>query len=87
MCPLAKIVYVADKIEPGRPQSTQEYRDKLFSKSLDALTLSVLEENMRYLESKGKKVADVSYRFHESLRRDVARAAQIAIELAGGGEG
>lgn len=87
LCPLAKIVYVADKIEPGRPQSTQEYRDELFSKSLDSLTLAVLEENMRYLESKGKKIADVSYRFHESLRRDVARAAQIAAEMAGDGEG
>ncbi len=82
LCPLAKIIYVADKIEPGRPQSSQEYRDRLFSKSLDALTLEVLEENMRYLESKGKKVADVSYRFHESLRRDIARAAQIAADMA-----
>ena len=83
LCSLAKIIYVADKIEPGRPQSTQEYRDRLLSKSLDALSLEVLEENMRYLESKGKKVADVSYRFHESLRRDIARAAQIAADMAG----
>ncbi len=83
LCPLAKIIYAADKIEPGRPQSTQEYRDGLFSKSLDALTLAVLEENMRYLESKGKKVADVSRRFHESLRRDIVRDAQYAKGLSG----
>ncbi len=87
LCPLAKIIYVADKIEPGRPQSTQEYRDRLFSKSLDVLTLEVLEENMRYLENKGKKVADVSYRFHESLRRDIARAAQIAADMEGDFQG
>ena len=84
LCPLAKIIYAADKIEPGRPQSTQEYRDALFSKSLDALVLAVLEENMRYLESKGKKIADVSYRFHESLRRDIARDAQLAAAMSGG---
>ncbi|MBQ9538476.1 MAG: bis(5'-nucleosyl)-tetraphosphatase (symmetrical) YqeK [Treponema sp.] len=83
LCPLAKIIYAADKIEPGRPQSTQEYRDALFARSLDALTLEVLEENMRYLESKGKKVADVSVRFRESLRRDIARDAQIAAALSG----
>ncbi|MBQ3801168.1 MAG: bis(5'-nucleosyl)-tetraphosphatase (symmetrical) YqeK [Treponema sp.] len=84
LCPLAKIIYAADKIEPGRPQSTQEYRDALFAKSLDALTLAVLEENMRYLESKGKKVADVSIRFRESLRRDITRDAQMAAGMAGG---
>ena len=81
LCPLAKIIYAADKIEPGRPQSTKEYRDNLFKKSLDALALAVLEENMEYLKSKGKTVADVSFRFRESLRRDIARAAQIAADF------
>ncbi len=83
LCPLAKIIYAADKIEPGRPQSTKEYRENLFSKSLNALTLAVLQENMAYVKGRGKVVADVSYRFEDSLKRDIAYDAQIAANLDG----
>lgn len=58
---LGKILFAADKIEPGRPQSTEKYRSRLFSKTLDDMTLSVLKENIEYLEKKGKKVAKPSY--------------------------
>lgn len=84
LCPLAKIIYAADKIEPGRPQSTQEYREKLFALSLNKLCLAVLEENMDYLRSKGKEIAPVSFRFHEALKRDIAYAATVAMDFAGG---
>ncbi|HBG65607.1 MAG TPA: phosphohydrolase [Treponema sp.] len=83
LCPLAKIVYAADKIEPGRPQSSEEYRAALFSKSLNELTLAVLEENMAYVESRGKVVAPVSFRFKESLKRDIASDAELALRLDG----
>ena len=69
LCNLAKIVFVADKIEPGRPQSTDEYRANLFSMSLNAMTLSVVQENIDYLNEKGKAVADVSLRFCEELKK------------------
>ena len=49
MCDLTKCLFLADKIEPGRPQSTQEYRDNLFSMTLDQMLYSVLEENYQYL--------------------------------------
>ena len=84
MCPLAKIVYVADKIEPGRPQSNREYREKLFSKSLNEICLQVLDENIEYLRSQGKSPALVSLRFRESLKRDIAGDAQIAMNMACG---
>lgn len=64
---LSKIVYAADKIEPGRPQSTESYRQKLFSMSLNEMTLAVLEENIEYLLSKGKNPAPESYAFKKSL--------------------
>ncbi|MBR1912058.1 MAG: bis(5'-nucleosyl)-tetraphosphatase (symmetrical) YqeK [Treponema sp.] len=67
MCALSKIVYAADKIEPGRPQSTDSYRKKLFGMNLNDMTLAVLEENIAYLLSKGKKPAPESYAFKESL--------------------
>ena len=68
MCNLAKILYVADKIEPGRPQVTQEYLEKLEKKSLNELVSYVLEENIDYLNKKGKSVSEITYKFLESVK-------------------
>ncbi|MCH5288695.1 MAG: nicotinate (nicotinamide) nucleotide adenylyltransferase [Treponema sp.] len=68
---LAKIVFVADKIEPSRPQSTDEYRARLLALPLDAMTLAVLEENIAYLEKKGREVAGEALCFRDELRRKV----------------
>ena len=53
MCDLTKCLFLADKIEPGRPQSTDEYRERLLAMSLNELTYSVLEENYIYITKKG----------------------------------
>lgn len=74
LCALAKIVFVADKIEPGRPQSTDAYRENLFSMPLDKMTLSVVDENIEYLNKKGKAVADVSVRFRDELKKSAESA-------------
>ncbi len=57
---LGKLLFVSDKVEPGRPQSTEDYRKEHFSKSLDDLTLSILQENQEYLEAHGKTPAAFS---------------------------
>jgi predicted HD superfamily hydrolase involved in NAD metabolism len=67
LCPLAKILYAADKIEPGRPQSTPEYRQKLFAMTLDELVYAVLRENIDYLKSKGKNAAPGTIIFYNEL--------------------
>jgi len=67
MCDLAKILYVADKIEPGRNHVTAEHKQMLLEKSLDDLVLFVLKENIEYLESRGKVVAPVSKKLLHSL--------------------
>ncbi|MCR5219270.1 bis(5'-nucleosyl)-tetraphosphatase (symmetrical) YqeK [Treponema sp.] len=67
MCTLAKIVYAADKIEPGRPQSTDEYRENLFSMPVDDMVRAVLEENMEYLKQKGKKSSPLTMEFYKSV--------------------
>ena len=72
LCPLAKIIYVADKVEPGRPQSTEEYRKKLFSMPLNEMTLFVVQENMEYLKNRQKKIADSSYEFEADLKKQIA---------------
>lgn len=73
LCDLGKILFAADKIEPGRPQSTESYRNNLFAKSLDDLTLSVLKENIEYLESRGKKVAGPSFELAAQLNKKLEK--------------
>ena len=57
MCDLTKCLFLADKIEPGRPQSTDEYRENLLSMTLDEMLYSVLEENFEYLTKHNIEIA------------------------------
>lgn len=68
ICALAKIIYAADKIEPGRPNSSPERIASLLDMSLDGMCLAVAEESLEYLRSRGKKVAPATLRFLQSLR-------------------
>ena len=52
MCDLTKCLFLADKIEPGRPQSTEEYRNRYLTRSLDEMTALVILENYEYVSVK-----------------------------------
>ena len=56
MCDLTKALFVADKIEPCRPQATPKYIEQKFSLSFDGMVYSVLKENYNYLTKKGYEV-------------------------------
>ena len=60
MCDLSKILYVADKIEPGREHVTEEYLKSLKDLTLDQLALSVLQDNINHLKKKNRAVASES---------------------------
>ncbi len=60
MCNLAKVLYVADKIEPGREHITDKYLVKLEKLNLNELTCKVLQDNIDHLIKKGRKVAPES---------------------------
>lgn len=70
LCVLGQLLFVADKIEPDRPQSTPEYRKRLFSLSRIELVISVIEENIEYLKNKGKILSYESQCFLESLKQE-----------------
>lgn len=53
---ITKVLFIADKIEPGRPQSTDEYRAKLLAHTLNGMISEVLTENYEYVISKGFEV-------------------------------
>lgn len=67
LCDLGKVLYVADKIEPGREHITEEVYKDLFSMSLDDVVISVIKDNVKYLNKKKKKIAAITHRFLESL--------------------
>ena len=56
MCGLTKALFIADKIEPGRPQATPKYIEDKFKLSLNGMLYSVLKENYNYLMKKGYEV-------------------------------
>jgi nicotinate-nucleotide adenylyltransferase len=73
MDPLAKVIFVADKIEPGRAYVNKEYLEKLRDLTLDELTVTVLEDNIEHLIHKGKRVAGESFELLEELNGLVAK--------------
>lgn len=75
-CDFALLLFVADKIEPGRPQSTDEYRARHLSRSCHGIVLAVLEENIEYLEKRGKTVAPESLALFEKLRAEKSQKGE-----------
>ena len=64
---LGKIIYIADKIEPGR-KNCGYLREKVEKLTLDALFLEVLKEVIGFVESKGKKVQACTYKTYRFLK-------------------
>ena len=64
----AKILFVADKVEPGREHITPEYLKELFKLPLNRACEKVLQENIDYLNQKGKKIAPESIRLLDWLK-------------------
>jgi len=69
MSDIAKIIYIADKIEPGRKHVTPEYLRSLEAFSLDELLFFIVNENILYLEQKGERVSPISYELLNSLKQ------------------
>lgn len=64
---LGMILFVADKIEPGRDDYDPASRQKILESDLDGMTRLVLEDNVRYLELKGKQVSAATLSMLEQL--------------------
>lgn len=68
MCDLAKALYVADKIEPGRENVTEEYMRRLLKMELNGMMRTVIKESMDYLKGKGKSVSPQTKALYKSLK-------------------
>lgn len=75
---LGKIIFVADKIEPGRTGMDPDFRAEIDRArdrgDLDGMVIMVLEDNMRYLTAKGKEVSASTLSMLEDLKgRDAGK--------------
>lgn len=69
MCDLAKILYVADKVEPGREHVTEAYMKRLLEMDIDSMTRTVVKESMEYLKGRGKEASARTKAFYKSLKK------------------
>ena len=76
MCDLTKCLFLADKIEPGRPQSTDEYREGLLALPLNEMLYSVLEENYEYLTKKGYEIYPGTREMIDYYKKELKAARQ-----------
>lgn len=66
---LGMILFVADKIEPGRSSISNEYRKELMNLSIQDMTQVVVEDNIQYLRSKEKNVSENTIALLQKLER------------------
>lgn len=69
MCDYTKVLFIADKIEVGRPQSTKKYRKALFKLSLNEMTYAIVKENYDYLMNKGWEIYPQTLAILENLKQ------------------
>ncbi len=67
--PLGLIVFVADKLEPGRDGIDGESRARALSLDLNGMAFEVASDNVRYLEAKGKTVSSETREMLAALAR------------------
>ncbi len=65
-CKIAKIIMIADKIEPGRSHAT-ELREKIKTLSLDEALILALEHSNNYLQSSGKNIHPETQKMYDQL--------------------
>jgi len=68
---LCKVIFVSDKIEPGRVGIDPGFREKVLASDLDEMTRLVIEDNISYLKAKGKEVASITLLTLENLVQGV----------------
>jgi nicotinate-nucleotide adenylyltransferase len=69
MSPLAKVVFVADKIEISRDGIASELRDLSETGNLDQLFTAVLDNNVAYLRSQEVDVSEGTLRLLEAMQK------------------
>jgi predicted HD superfamily hydrolase involved in NAD metabolism len=75
MGPIARVVFIADYIEPGRTHITEEFRKRVLESDLAKGLLLVLDREISYLEGKGVKVLDSTRKLYREVQDEAASRA------------
>ena len=81
MCNLSKVLYVADKIEPGREHITEGYLKKLKELDLNELAATVLQENIDLIKDVPLEVTVELGKTKKSIKEILEIAPGTIIEL------
>ncbi|MGP1454525.1 MAG: bis(5'-nucleosyl)-tetraphosphatase (symmetrical) YqeK [Treponema sp.] len=65
---IGKIVYISDKIEPGR-KNAELLRKKVPEISLDDLFFAVLDEAIHFVEKKGQSVHPATWKVYHTMQK------------------
>ena len=71
MSDLAKIILIADSIEPRRKNSSLELRNRILEGSIDEALSHIIRDQVEYLKQKKKSVADVTAALYVELTHGV----------------
>jgi HD superfamily phosphohydrolase YqeK len=69
MCPLAVILYCADKIEPGRKHVDDAFRSACLGMDSQAMLRAVVENSLAWLRKKGWAIAPQTLLLYNALRK------------------
>ncbi|MCP5513921.1 MAG: bis(5'-nucleosyl)-tetraphosphatase (symmetrical) YqeK [Spirochaetales bacterium] len=70
MSSLAKVIFIADYIEPYRAHITQEYLSSLKGKSLDSMLKIVLNSILEYIREESLMVSEISLELLKELENE-----------------
>ncbi|MCE1206533.1 MAG: bis(5'-nucleosyl)-tetraphosphatase (symmetrical) YqeK [Spirochaetia bacterium] len=73
MCPLAKILYIADKLEPGRAHVSETLRFKIDSLTLDELFFLALESVVSWLRLQNASIAQTTLDLYNNYTTKAGR--------------
>ncbi len=68
LCPLGCVLFVADKLEPGRKGLSEKARQEILRLDFTKMIVKVIENNIEYLNKTGKIIAPETLEMLEELR-------------------
>jgi predicted HD superfamily hydrolase involved in NAD metabolism len=74
---LAKIVFIADFLEPGRGFIDDSFRDSLLGLDIDEMMIRVMERIFAFLNEAGRPIAEPARELMEELRRNDKKKTQM----------
>ncbi len=80
MGPLSMVLFCADYIEPGRKHIDGNFREELLEKSLEEMTLSIIDHHLSYLRAAGRRIVKDTLLLYDTLSRGECEKERRAVK-------